>query len=520
MANTHTTLSSLFTDIADAIRSLKGTTASIVADDFPDEINAIPKKSSSDLTASGATVTAPAGYYASAASKSVAAGSAATPATTISSTPTISVSSVGLITASNSKTQSVTPTVSAGYVSAGTAGTITVSGSQTRQLLTKATETFTPGTTDQTIAKNVWTTGVQTIKGDANLVAENIAEGVTIFGVTGTHKGGGIKIPVFEPVTVPFNTGYSCQKMSYTRCSYGGNPDLFWFHGNNVLYSSEDGETWTYRGASGSQNIVHVEFDSAFSRFVTYNGSYVRYSTVSNPSSWANGSVASAICSLAKGDFYFVGLPQPATYTASGSTAGVTSVNGAAFSANASLLPNSMSAYDVEAIGDKMFAVGTYYSNGIVCAFKPAPNTGYSGIFASLGSVSSYGYGLPVKIVYDETNNKYVVLIYTGYIATSTNGGSFTTPTKIDSSMPNGVIMTDMVYAFGMLIAVGSASTTPYVYYSTDGGTTWFRLDFPYEASMGSISTTAIGNHRIAVGKDKIIIAPSGATTLYVADMS
>ena len=190
MANTHTTLSSLFTDIADAIRSLKGTSASIVADDFPDEINAIPKKSSSDLTASGATVTAPAGYYASAASKSVAAGSATTPATTISSAPTISVSSVGLITASNSKTQSVTPTVSAGYVSAGTAGTITVSGSQTRQLLTKATETFTPGTTDQTIAKNVWTTGVQTIKGDANLVAENIAEGVTIFGVTGTHASG------------------------------------------------------------------------------------------------------------------------------------------------------------------------------------------------------------------------------------------------------------------------------------------------------------------------------------------
>ena len=75
----------------------------------------IATKTSSDLTASGATVTAPAGYYASAASKSIASGSATTPATTISVTPTISVnSSTGVITASVNGSQSITPTVSAG----------------------------------------------------------------------------------------------------------------------------------------------------------------------------------------------------------------------------------------------------------------------------------------------------------------------------------------------------------------------------------------------------------------------
>ena len=68
------------------------------------------------------------------ASASVAAGSASTPATTITANPTISVSSGGLITASVSGSQSVTPTVSAGYVSSGTAGTVTVSGSNTQQL--------------------------------------------------------------------------------------------------------------------------------------------------------------------------------------------------------------------------------------------------------------------------------------------------------------------------------------------------------------------------------------------------
>lgn len=56
---------------------------------------------------------------------------------------------------------------------------------------TKSAQTYTPTTTDQTIASGRWLTGAQTIKGDANLVAANIADGVTIFGVTGTHQGGG-----------------------------------------------------------------------------------------------------------------------------------------------------------------------------------------------------------------------------------------------------------------------------------------------------------------------------------------
>ena len=57
---------------------------------------------------------------------------------------------------------------------------------------TQAAKTVTPSTTDQTaVAKGVFTTGAVTVKGDANLKAENIAEGVGIFGVVGTHSGGG-----------------------------------------------------------------------------------------------------------------------------------------------------------------------------------------------------------------------------------------------------------------------------------------------------------------------------------------
>lgn len=137
---------------------LSGTTA--LKNDGTGITGNIASKSSSDLTASGSTVTAPAGYYASSASKSVANGSATTPSTSITANPAISVNASGLITASVSGSKSVTPTVSAGYVSSGTAGTVSVSGSNTEQLSTQAGTTITPTESEQTaVASGKYTTG-------------------------------------------------------------------------------------------------------------------------------------------------------------------------------------------------------------------------------------------------------------------------------------------------------------------------------------------------------------------------
>lgn len=84
----------------------------------------IDRRDSTDLTASGATVSVPAGYYEEAASKSVASGSATGPsslsgtsATITTGTNTITLTKTGVTT---------TPTVSAGYVSSATASTATV----------------------------------------------------------------------------------------------------------------------------------------------------------------------------------------------------------------------------------------------------------------------------------------------------------------------------------------------------------------------------------------------------------
>lgn len=55
----------------------------------------------------------------------------------------------------------------------------------------KSAATYTPGTSDQSIASGQYLNGTQTIKGDSNLTAGNIKNGVRIFNVTGTYAGGG-----------------------------------------------------------------------------------------------------------------------------------------------------------------------------------------------------------------------------------------------------------------------------------------------------------------------------------------
>ena len=67
------------------------------------------------------------------------------------------------------------------YIADGTKATGTISS--------KSAHTYTPGTSDQTIDAGQYLSGDQTIEGDANLVAENIKSGVTIFGVVGTYTG-------------------------------------------------------------------------------------------------------------------------------------------------------------------------------------------------------------------------------------------------------------------------------------------------------------------------------------------
>ena len=123
----------------------------------------LPLKTSSDVTVNGSSITVPSGYYTSQVSKSVS--------TAAQATPSISVSSSGLITASSTQSE--------GYVSAGTK-------SSTKQLSTQSGTTITPSVIQKTaITAGKYTTGPIYVAGSSNLIASNIKSGVNIFGVVG-----------------------------------------------------------------------------------------------------------------------------------------------------------------------------------------------------------------------------------------------------------------------------------------------------------------------------------------------
>lgn len=169
-------------------------------------------------TANGATVTIPSGYYSAETTKSVNAGALGTVSASkgavsgnsVTVTPSISGGTAGYIT-ETSKTGSGVTITAAELVSGNKEVTATETAQNNIDVTNNATvsvaaisntyvgsaiprvaaQEIVPTTTDQTIAADQYLTGVQTIKGDANLTSENIAAGTTIFGITGTHEGGG-----------------------------------------------------------------------------------------------------------------------------------------------------------------------------------------------------------------------------------------------------------------------------------------------------------------------------------------
>ena len=174
------------TAVADAIRGQAGTAGQLsFPEGFVSAIQGIqtePTLQEKTVTpsTSAQTVTPDAGYDGL---SKVTIGAVPT---AIQATPSITVSSSGLITATSEQSE--------GYVALG-------AKSSTKQLTTQAAKTVTPGTADQTaVASGCYTTGAVIVKGDANLVARNIKSGVSIFGVAGSLEAGSSKSMKFTSI--------------------------------------------------------------------------------------------------------------------------------------------------------------------------------------------------------------------------------------------------------------------------------------------------------------------------------
>ena len=155
-------------------------------------------------------------------------------------TPSISVSSGGLITATAAQV--------GGIVADGTK-------SATQQLTTQGAETITPGTTAKTaVAEGLYTTGDIKVAGDANLVAENIAEGISIFGVTGAHSGAKIAYGTYLVRNNPSSYAIECDfEPNYGVLSFMDTLTVYNFEYKTGLFAMycKNG-VWTSYGFAGS----------------------------------------------------------------------------------------------------------------------------------------------------------------------------------------------------------------------------------------------------------------------------
>ena len=239
--------------------------ATSLKNDGTDIVGSIPSKSAYDLTVNGATVTAPAGHYAIAASKTIpnADASAATPSFSYTTengvrkwgfTYEAYAESAGYVDEGPFGTQqsykynaiakntSVTPTESAQTIGGADTmmeGAVTINAIPSNYvgsgITQQAAQTIHPSTTDRTIASGKYLTGAQTIKGVqlTNLLATNIKKDVVVkvgdstdddcvTSITGTFEGqvpSGIKY-IWTPVDGqgPWNTS------GFASCAVDGVP--------------------------------------------------------------------------------------------------------------------------------------------------------------------------------------------------------------------------------------------------------------------------------------------------------
>lgn len=132
-------------------------------------------------------------------------------------------------------------------------------------------QTIIPGTIDQTIPAGQYLAGALTIKGDANLAAENIAKDVYLFGIIGTHSaGGGLPDGVSAIDYGTYTPASDSTSRVYVQHKLGVKPDFV------IVFVDGEVNAADYNGYSAAQWTLmqpNVEGGSPNTGF-----NYIRYS--------------------------------------------------------------------------------------------------------------------------------------------------------------------------------------------------------------------------------------------------
>lgn len=137
----------------------------------------------------------------------------------------------------------------------------------------KSAATYTPGTSDQSIASGQYLNGTQTIKGDSNLTAGNIKSGVKIFNVTGSYAGSSSSGGTNTSDATATASDIAKGKTAYVQGKKVTGKLTEYLAGETLSYYTSGDEEITIKRDSDSDNIsikIHCFDDDKIMRHNSY----------------------------------------------------------------------------------------------------------------------------------------------------------------------------------------------------------------------------------------------------------
>ena len=137
----------------------------------------------------------------------------------------------------------------------------------------KSAATYTPGTSDQSIASGQYLNGTQTIKGDSNLTAGNIRNGVKIFNVTGSYAGSSSSGGTDTSDATATAKDIAVGKTAYVQGAKVTGKLTEYLAGETLSYYTSGDEEITIKRDSDSDNIsikIHCFDDDKIMRHNSY----------------------------------------------------------------------------------------------------------------------------------------------------------------------------------------------------------------------------------------------------------